>query len=200
MKHTLKSVRTLAATLIAIGPLAGWANGALTIHVSDAGAGQTQFQLSGSATAISSNYSDNELWFYNQDWVSYPTGGVGYYNFTSGDFTITTTQNGTKNGTRIYYDDGFGFGLDVAGPESSISISNGDTVSWAGTFTIQVDFSNWESASYNNPTLDIFGNGSETVTFSESVFVTSSAVPEPSSALLFGLGALGLATRRRRIK
>jgi hypothetical protein len=200
MKHTLKSVRALAATLITFGSLAGWANGALTIHVSDAGAGQTQFQLSGSATAISSNYLDNELWLHNQDWVSYPTGGVGYYDFTSGAFTITTTQNGTQNGTRIYYNANFGFGLDVGGPESAISISTGDTVSWAGTFTIQVDFSNWESAAYNNPTFDIFGNGSETVTFSESVLVTTSAVPEPSSALLFGLGALGLATRRRRIK
>ena len=194
MKHTLESVRTLAATLITTGSLAGGANAALNVSVSDAGGGETLFVLSGSDTAVTANYLDNEIWFHNSNWDVYPSGGTGYFNFTSGGFSITTTNGGIQNGARVYHDAGFGFGLDIGGIDTLI-ISDGDEVSWTGSFKIGVDFSNWSSALYDSPTVDIYGDGTETAIFLENVIVS---VPEPSSLILLGLGAFGFAARRRR--
>ena len=206
MKNTLKSVRTLAATLITFGSLAGGANAALVINFSDAGGGAMGYSITGTFTAINSapdlgNHFADVIW---QDVGDYKDDSQNETFATFPSVAIFTNLSGGAN-VRLdafYLDnDGGGvsddFGLNwtgsfVAGDDYSISSS--------GTLTLPAgqSFANYTVGALNltNPLLE-YGT---TPINANDITVTIGAIPEPSSALLLGLGGLGLAARRKRIR
>lgn len=197
MKHTSKS-RTFAATLFAIGSLAGGANGATIIETFDGG----NFTTANGTTVVWSTYGDapwsgksNNLLVGNYFQsgsigdlqISYlqmivdilPGGGLLSFDYAtsteiSNDWLIVTVNGSLKVGRSGES------GLISYGP---VSLSE-------GTNTILFRFTKSAAISDYQDAVAI-----------DNVQVTNAdviAVPEPSSALLFGLAALGLSARRRR--
>jgi len=184
MKKQRTKVATLAATLITIGSLAGGANAAILWQWSflgEAGTLLTDGTLVGSsAEAGTYNVIDFSI---TQTATTIPLGSIsgGQWN------------EGSQPGTGFVWDgsidtewfrDGGNF-TNGAGyfPETVIFPTVGfERIAFSpGNYTIDNLFTNTNLASSNTLTL---------------VPVT---VPEPSSALLLGLGALGVISRRRRI-
>lgn len=205
MKHTLKSTRALAATLIAFGSFAGGANAA-TIIFDDA------WTSLGQGASLGSFYSSQGVTISGTlfglvggvgngdpgNWDLEGTVGsafLGINQGTSGNPTITFSAPQTGS-----IDIGVAFGETsnflVSGSlggssvfSSSISINDNDNGqgTWS-TFafsdpidTIQVQLTSGSASAY----------GIDNVSFT--------AVPEPSSGLLLGIGALGVVALRRRI-
>lgn len=206
MKHILKSVRTLAATLVTFGSLVGGANAAINIHVVEDGSFVTISSTGGSIDttglsmgSVSSFGPDLFHGNFSADGVTESSGSVA--QFTSGSSTITRSNSpGWTSGSGssdVSFSEGLATILLSEFSATNIMLSDGAVV---GNNNIAAF-----SATTTEPrTLaDIGYTVNESVTYSwaaDSITLTTSPIPEPSSALLIGLGALGLVTRRRRIK
>jgi hypothetical protein len=209
MKTTNK-VATLAATLITIGSLAGVANAAIVTY-SD----PTLF-TSGATELLSTYGFENFLTDESFNDAAVDAGdfsisilGVGDSSFgnnivdTPPVLTITSIDGSTGlnvftelgNSFLITFDSPiFSFGADFAafndgGNRTQIfidgqSVTTPDSPSFFGIISDQ-SFTTVEFRGNNN---DLFGVDN----------IHYSAVPEPSSALLLGLGAIGFVIRRRR--
>ena len=200
---TTKKVATLAATLITFGSLAGGANAALVLNISDAGGGQSRFELSGTTTVAAYNGANNNgVWFHPAHWDSLIGLGVdGSQTIVSGSATVTTTQSGTRAVSDVWIDNSGSsagrLGIRLSGEEFDVD-NVGDTVSWSGDFVIDTDFSIFSTGSFNSAVTSV-NTATDTWTASENIVIQASSIPEPSSAILLGVGVLGFATRRRRI-
>jgi hypothetical protein len=200
MKHTLKSVRTLAATLITFGSLAGGANAAVvSFNVS-----QTFTQGTGQSDLAATTVSIGSAGSFVVD----PGSSGEYLDF---DFTVGGAFAST--------------GISPAGYPWMRSFDAGETITvsldfntsnWTTILDGGVTTSPWDSS--HNGFIGFRANGGElgyisydfsrssglsTITLNEGAFESIagqsiSIIPEPSSAFLLGLGALAVLVRRRR--
>lgn len=198
LKHT--KMASLIATLITFGSLAGAANGALVFTVvnftednltitmpvgSDtlfgAGASRDLFLIATVPAQASS-------WVVNTSFNASGSGSIGMRNLDLEAFIIYNNLNAG------------GVPIDIVRLSVSDVLNPGDTVTSAVT-------ASWSGDNIFNPSaVDSFTLVWDTSNFGSSYpfgFVQSSApsapsVPEPSLTILSGLGALGLAARRKR--
>lgn len=201
LKHT--KVATLAATLITFGSLAGIANAA-TITFDDAWTSLGQSASPGSfyssqGVAISGTFFGLVGGVGNGDpgnWDLEGTVGsafLGINQGTSGNptFTFSVPQTGS---------------IDIGVPRWTSNFLVSGSLGGSSVFSSSISISDdnngqgtWSTFSFSDPidTIQVqLTSGSAIAYGIDNVSVT--AVPEPSSALLMGLGALGFVAHRRR--
>lgn len=193
---TTSTVATLAATLITFGSLAGGANGAILFHFTE-GVGVVNLSISGSldtsATLSAGPVANNTLTFFKSS-TGLILGGsnalADSYNVNLGSWTSFGT-----NSNSIF-----------------AATSSGDRVSLLGNSAISVPFGytsgspitggNTFSGSFASLGLTLGDHvsnfNSDLSSDSVIVRVGNASIPEPSSAILLGLGAFGIAARRKR--
>jgi len=200
MKYTLKSVSSLAATLVTFGSFAGGANAALTFTIDEYTTDAITLTLSGTFDADTiGDASNNGYLAFKNDWKNnsgvhtelfsgLPT--ISLNTVTFGGFAPDQTQ--VQNSIDPYNDslffvNPFGEGSPIlAGTEVSGSIR----LTGVGFFDPS-DAATLELVSgFVNP----FGPG----VGADWARLEASAVPEPYSAALLGLGVFALALRRSR--
>jgi PEP-CTERM motif len=224
MNYTLKSASTLAATIITFGSLAGGANAAVTIPVGV----QQNIPIStvtatwGWSLVYQGTYdqtvSITTLFAGVQpgDYIMYAARPVGSLILTllaaadEADVRTVTAQHQTtaSNGAEWYYNGG-SIGFTAAG---QTIYQNSADVNSSGQFGGTTDAFgatrlSWHGSSttYGVAPTSLVGGwrAGETVLLNSSVawerlVFVGTPVPEPSSAILIGLGSLGIVARRRR--
>ena len=190
MKQTLKSVRALAATLITLGSLAGGANAAtLTFGNTELfpASGYTESGFIVTATTEFNAISDaadsgfSSHYFTYQGQGSTTTASIALISGESFDFQsvdIGLGEFANASFTDITFLGTLAGGGTLTTTFTNVSAVQNVVLNWTGVTSVKV-------------------SGSDDPAF-DNVSVT--AVPEPSSAIIAGLGLLSLAARRRRLK
>ena len=195
MKHTIKSVRTLAATLVTLGSLAGGANGALVITWQQSG--PNVIANSSGSLAEPMGYITNNVAF---GIPSYVYGGGGYIGQQA---VLTDSWNGVDIGafsasftlSNASQDFGYYVGLGVAVGGVIVdsnyvygtNLVSGST--WASTTLANLNLS---ESDFRVITYDTLAGGTDTITLQ--------VIPEPSTAVLFGFAVVGFVLRRSKNK
>ncbi len=197
MKHSIKSARTAATALFAIGSLAGGANGA-TLFTQSGNNLTVTITSPISFTVTTNTATPSFLAIRFIDVFSAPApriSSIPTFNsisISSSNATPVTTSTTNNKGV-------FNFGQIDA---------NDFAISWSGVNTVlNGDFVTISTGSLT--LTNYFPAGTIPNITVSSVQLTNRVgnaisnivtIPEPSSALLLGLGSLGLVTRRRRTK
>ena len=214
----MKTFTTLIAGLTAM-IISGNA-AALTVTVSGTpGAGTTTFTFSGSSTVT---FGDAR--FQSYDDVGNEAGawyGLGQFfdpstmpsliddAIIAASSTASVSVNGASEniyGLYLLADSSnqnftaYNWGIYLPpGNSSGIPVSTGDTVSWTGSLTVDLDFSNFVAGTYAS---DILYEGLGEATLDMTLVVTDPAqVPLPAAAPLFAIGlatSFGLYRRKRK--
>ncbi|MDB4499232.1 PEP-CTERM sorting domain-containing protein [Akkermansiaceae bacterium] len=222
MKITLKSVRALAATLLTFGSLAGGANAAVTIDVEGVpGSSVTTWTFSGSYDIFlfDGDPSDGQFSFNGAQQIGEPNyyrGGAGgdwsgeiasdanLNNADVGMTILTARATGSSSGAHFIdglvidsdgADGGDDFGWYIAGDLEAF-----ETLTLSGTSEAPIDITKFgEGATLIQNTGDNFSINNSSDTDNKGIITLNfTAIPEPSSALLIGVGALSILVRRRR--
>lgn len=182
MKHTLKSVRTLAASLITIGSLAGGANAAVVANVNVLSSSAINVTLSGlfSGPVATSFPREVVIDFGTFNYVSNITPSA-----ISGSYSVAGA-NGILYNNSFTIDDAM---LVILAP-SAFAI--GDLISGSVLFEYSTPHRISVGQSFN-----VYWGTSGTGAGATLQSAGVTAVPELSSGLLVCLGALGLVARRR---
>lgn len=198
MKYKIIGAAMAGALMLA----ASSASATLMLSVSGvAGSGQTTFALSGSSTADnpgtvristgSANFSSGDS-FGIGSWISDNTIQNDLFAVT-GVATISVGAD-TQTITHIFLDEdssgGDDFGVRV---DTAFSYLAGEMSSWTGSFTVNLDISKFNPGTYS----DIDGNAPFFAQIDDGI-LTVTAVPEPGTLALFGLGLAGLGLARRK--
>lgn len=129
----------------------------------------------------------------NGGWVG-ASASPDLVNFSNVGVTVTDSANWTQNGLNVVPTASSGTGGLYVNSDGEFCIDFGSIVG--------VNTNGAYSATVANSTLANLGltaNSSMTLSWvTDSITMNVSAVPEPSSAILLGLGALGLVSRRTR--
>ncbi|MDA7861978.1 PEP-CTERM sorting domain-containing protein [Akkermansiaceae bacterium] len=201
MIHTIKLIRTLFISLLAIGSLAVKAEAAIIMTLTDNGTDLTMratgtYDLSGTEvstrfepdypSAFASPFSLEGIygWGVGQDVLSYRVDSTGAFTDNSGGATVPLPTS-VSTTMPFYFQTQSADGAVI---RFAVGTPNNGTVN--------------ETAVWENTTLDDLGMvPGETITVSwpgDSATIQTVAVPEPSAALLLGIGALSIAAHRRR--
>lgn len=197
LKHT--KVATLAATLITFGSLAGGANGAILIN--DEGGGTYQAVINPITISITNTVGDVGFLVFEDYFTSNSTSSGNAINPTNMTISINggpavnlsqSSFTGKISSTFSSFDQNDLF-FDFNNGASRQSLIAGDIVEIGGDFRFS-GISDGVASSATSVTAYLV-NGSSSIAGSTTVNISS--VPEPSSALLLGLGALGIVARRK---
>lgn len=185
-------MRTLAATIITIGSLAGGANAAVSATVTLNSSTEIEVTLSGTFGAPeATSYSSDLLIDFGTDIF---TSGIHPIS-RDGIFSVEETQGEETRGSLFNNSNTVAYSMQVIhSPHASFSV--GDHVSGTVVFSYSVNH-----LLNDGQPFDLYWGTSKTgagMSLQSSGIVN--AVPEPSSALLLGIGAFGFAMRRRRLK
>lgn len=186
MKLQYSTLATLASTLITFASLASGANGAVTLSNLTLTERSLSFDISGTLPDSSPADVKNTIWLYTFD-----------TKFITSGFDSSTSKSGA-NVQRVYKnnDDTYGQYIGIQFDSNLIpnqSLSGTYSASWGKDVFINMPdnlTAAWGSATFINPPSD--GSGQVLGSFAVN------SVPEPSSALLLGLGGLSLVLRRKR--
>ena len=190
MKHALKSATTLVATLITVGSFAGGANAA-TLTFGDSqvfpAAGYTE-----SGFVVTATSSSNAIFAPGIDGIF----SSHFLTFDAPNTAITISSASSEVFSFTSTDLGLSF---TSGAVASADVTFLGTLATGGTVsqtffnvtTLQNVQLNWDGLT----SLTVSGTADPGL---DNMVFNGSAVPEPSSALLLGLGAFGLVSRRRR--
>jgi len=207
-KNLLKSVRTLTATLITFGSLAGVANGAIVTFTPTTDPAGSVFTTNsndgwnsgrGIVFSVSSSVSvdsigvfqdlTNEVLSYEVSQVSSLTGNLnsGLTVISSGNNLVTTIglEFIDFNITPVTFSPGNNYHIEFSfsgNSNQNFYHNNANNSFDQGVFTSIEGTLNANTSNSAMP----------------SIRINSVVIPEPSSALLLGLGALGLLLARRR--
>jgi len=211
MKLKHKKVATLAATLITLGSLAGGANAAV-ITYTDRSAFEAALSTStlldfeglaaGLATNLGTSISFGDLTYANSGAVwstafhGAPTIQVGDQNDQNTVISLTAGYDGLGMDLGLLFGAGF---ISVELRDVTNNLIYSDTLSVTDNDNLgtpATTFFGFINDSGDIGSLTLLSGGFPTT--DNVIFGSAATVPEPSSALLLGLGALGFVSRRKR--
>lgn len=186
MKYTIKSVRTLAATLITFGSLAGEANAAINIamEVIDEADDIAKFTITGDYSGVTAASANDTTLF-----AFYDNSDTGFSKTSSLlSNTVTASNGGNLVSVNQHTNNGYFQFVFASSLSTSETFSGSVIADFHGDIFPITDF---------DPVHIQWGINGAT----QPIVGSFQVVPEPSaSALVFGLFALGFLARRRRIK
>lgn len=195
---TTRKLATLAATLTTFGSLAGGANAAITFE----SIGSNQYRAN--FDPITFNVTTNTSAFYISFEDFFTTSSGSFGSAISGDFSYSlngassVTVNHTSSSGTVSFSPG---GITDAN-DLYFNFSGGPLVDIGDTISISGNNLVFSTASIggipNSGTFNATLANSAFTAISNDVAVSLVSVPEPSSTLLLGLGALGFVFRRKR--
>ena len=186
-------LRSLAATLLTIGSLAGGADGALSATVTLNSSTEIEVTLSGTFGAPeATSFPNTVLIDFGTDVF---TSGI-HPIATVGSFEVAETEGEETRGSFFNNFNTVAFSMQLLHFAGG-SFSVGDHVSGSAVFTYAADYQLTEGQPF-----DLYWGTSKTGVGRslQSSGTVTAAVPEPSSVLLLGLGGCGYAMRRRRLQ
>jgi len=185
IKHT--KVAALASTLITFGSLTGGAEAAVIINFEELGGGV--IATTSGSIVVPNTFANNFSGTVNAtdpDTFLYATGSVDRYTGGTNPSVGPTIQANTASGSTFGFDVS-SFYVAASTPVGS-SYTPNTTWTWTSADLASIGLGSLDST----PTLAFTTSEGDTISF------TATTVPEPSSAFLLGLGALGLVSRRKR--
>jgi len=199
MKHTIESLHPLAAILIAFGTLAAGADAALVVSNFQVTPNSISFSIDGEI--LGPQPADN----FNNEFL-FITTGLDNVDFLSPSSIDATASGILGDGSFLLLSDSYFFenGDVPAGDRISVrfnrAIAIGDTISGSIVLTGASNSINPQEFIDHGFAIHWGRLNLDDVTspFSGTLQATGAVVPESSSALLLGLGGLGLLARRRR--
>jgi hypothetical protein len=198
MKNTIKSVRTLAATLIMFGSLAGGANAAVITFngTRPDGGGLTLLTTYTESGFVFTNTSGSNFFVDND----FPGAGIASIDDDSlandGSATVFTLSmlGSSFNLNSLQHIGAFG----ASGIYSvNGTLAGGGTVSDTFSFVAGILNTHTFSAFTNVVSVQFTSAGGARPSALDNFNVSVTPVSEPSSTILFGLGALGIVAYRR---
>lgn len=195
---------TIAAVALATLGVSSIASAQLHIDVSGvAGSGVTTWTFSGTGTVTTSGtVRDNTAnTFSASDTGQFPFGQDTILNTTyqnmvfamTGSASITIGAD-TQSLSGIFLDDDGGSADDLGvRAATSFDYLAGETSSWTGTGTVNVDINDFALGDWSINSTD-----GQAMFFGDPVTVKFAAVPEPATMAVLGLGALALLRKKRK--
>ena len=215
MRRPMKTFTTLITGLMAMIISSNAA--ALTVTVTGTpGAGTTTFTFAGSSTVTSgSSYFPNILQAGDENAVWYDLGAflstttIANQSLVASTSYASVSSNGIAADISGLYLDvdtyntsgpSYNFGIYLPDNVTGLPFDDGDVVSWSGSLTIDLDFSNFVAGTYSSNS--IIAGPFDTASLDMTLVVSDPAqVPLPAAAPLFAIGlatSFGLYRRKRK--
>ncbi len=214
MKLKYTKLATLAAALITFGAVAGGANGALILNPGNDLA-LVGGEISGWNQVTGSNWTQRGASPIPEDGPSYFFAGAGALAELSQTVDVSIFSAGIDSSIQQFTFSGYVRSFDQASPDTSrIILEYQNTIGEVIESFDSGEIANrtaWQlvtdqriaPAGTRNIEVRLISNrnsGTNNDGYFDSLSLTTSAIPEPSSTLLLGLGVLGVASRRLRAK
>ena len=187
----------LALLTVLLSPMA--ANADLLMVIDDDG-GFARISLSGSDTVSSGSSNTNGFWQFGalaQSMFNTPL--YQPFSVTSGSGALSTSTSGSGSISDIWAGSSStgccNFGMRTLGP---MLMNAGDLVSWSGLFTTNMSFSVLNAGVYDFSQLTAYSFEAAVLRDGLQIRIGTTAVPEPGTLALFGIGLLGMGLARRK--